>query len=118
MKTDIATIRAIHQFLKRPDCIVFVGSGASTWSGLPTWRALLGELAHFLDTEGHSSELVRREVKNGDLLQAASCKLRRQQADTRLLWHVHPRGSSSGQLDSPRVALGNRRTWADELHYN
>lgn len=66
------TIAAIRQFLKHPDCLVFVGSGISTWSDLPSWSGLLGELAAFLDEEGQSSELVRREMRNGDLLQAAS----------------------------------------------
>lgn len=66
------TIAAIRQFLNHPDCIVFVGSGISTWSNLPSWSGLLGELASFLDDEGQSSELVRREIRSGDLLQAAS----------------------------------------------
>ncbi len=42
------------------------------WSGLPSWSGIIGELAAFLDEEGQSSELVRREVRTGDLLQAAS----------------------------------------------
>ncbi|MCS4242547.1 hypothetical protein M2418_002073 [Rhizobium sp. BIGb0125] len=66
------TIAAIRQFLKHPDCIIFVGSGISTWSNIPGWSGLLEELATFLDDEGQSSELVRREIRNGDLLQAAS----------------------------------------------
>lgn len=66
------TVSAIRQFLKHPDCIIFVGSGVSMWSGLPNWRGLLNELATFLEGEGESSELVRRELGSGDLLQAAS----------------------------------------------
>jgi hypothetical protein len=66
------TVAAIRQFLKHPDCIVFVGSGISMWSGLPSWSGLIGELAAFLDDDGQSSELVRREMRNGDLLQAVS----------------------------------------------
>lgn len=66
------TIAAIRQFLKHPDCIIFVGSGVSRWSDLPSWSGLLDELATFLDEEGLSSELVRREIRSGDLLQAAS----------------------------------------------
>ena len=42
------------------------------WAGLPSWSGIIGELAVFLDEEGQSSELVRREVRSGDLLQAAS----------------------------------------------
>lgn len=66
------TIAAIRQFLKHPDCIVFVGSGISMWSNLPGWSGLLEELAAFLDKEGQPSDLVRREIGSGDLLQAAS----------------------------------------------
>lgn len=42
------------------------------WSGLPSWTKLLGDLAAHLEAEGQSAELVRREIGNGDLLQAAS----------------------------------------------
>jgi len=49
-----------------------VGSGLSAWSGLPTWRRLLEELAAFRDALGLSSDLVRREIAGSDLLQAAS----------------------------------------------
>jgi hypothetical protein len=66
------SVDAIRQFLKHPDCIVFVGSGISMWSGLPSWSSLMSGLAAFLDDEGQSSELVRRKIRNGDLLQAAS----------------------------------------------
>lgn len=66
------TVNAIRKFLKHPDCIIFVGSGLSMWSNLPSWSGVLTELAAFLDNEGQSSQLVRREIRNGDLLQAAS----------------------------------------------
>jgi hypothetical protein len=69
---ELLSIESIRLFLKHPDSIVFVGSGISTWSNLPNWSALLTELAGFLDEEGQSSKLVRREIRNGDLLQAAS----------------------------------------------
>lgn len=66
------SIAALRRFVKQPDCVIFVGSGISTWSGLPSWSGVLHELANFLDSQGLSSDLVRREIVNGDLLQAAS----------------------------------------------
>jgi len=66
------SIDAIRQFLRHPDCIVFVGSGVSMWSGLPSWGGLLEQLAVHLENDGQSAELVRREIANRELLQAAS----------------------------------------------
>jgi hypothetical protein len=66
------TISALREFVTLPDCVVFVGSGISMWSGLPSWKRLLGDLASRLEAEGQSAELVRREIAGGDLLQAAS----------------------------------------------
>ena len=56
----------------REDTIVFVGSGVSAWSGLPTWRGLLEKLAELLPSIGRSADLVQRELANNDLLLAAS----------------------------------------------
>ncbi len=58
--------------MARPDTVLFVGAGVSAWSGLPTWRGLIAELAEFLEDGGLPSKLVRRELERGDLLQAAS----------------------------------------------
>lgn len=66
------TIAVLREFFKLPDCVIFIGSGISMWSGLPSWKRLLGDLAAHLEAEGQSAELVRREIANGDLLQAAS----------------------------------------------
>lgn len=62
----------IKEILDKSDTIVFVGSGISRWSGLPSWYSMIEELADFLDTQGESSEIVRKELKTNDLLQAAS----------------------------------------------
>ena len=56
----------------RQDTIIFVGSGVSAWSGLPTWRELLEQLGVFLIDAGRSADLVERELANNDLLLAAS----------------------------------------------
>lgn len=65
-------IEVLQNILGREDAILFVGSGISLWSGLPTWPGLIDELAYFIERLGHSSDLMRAEAARGDLLQAAS----------------------------------------------
>lgn len=65
-------IEKLHEILSQEDTLLFVGSGVSLWSGLPTWTGLIEELADFLNRLGRPSALVMQEAKRGDLLQAAS----------------------------------------------
>lgn len=65
-------VRRVQELLSQSDALIFVGAGLSRWSGLPGWRALVGELAQFLENEGLPAALVRRELARNDLLQAAS----------------------------------------------
>lgn len=62
----------IREILNRTDTIVFVGSGISRWSGLPSWYGLIDELAYYVDAQGLSAEIIRKELNANDLLQAAS----------------------------------------------
>ena len=62
----------LRDLLAEEDTILFVGSGISNWSGLPTWSSLITELADFLESHGIDSSLMRAEMRAGDLLQAAS----------------------------------------------
>lgn len=62
----------LKQILNQPDTIVFIGSGISLWSGLPTWSGMIEELAVFVDERVGGADLIRAEAKKGDLLQAAS----------------------------------------------
>lgn len=62
----------LRQVLAQEDTVLFIGSGISTWSGLPSWSALISELASFIESNGARADLVRSEVKQGNLLQAAS----------------------------------------------
>lgn len=62
----------LKQIFSREDTVLFIGSGISLWSGLPTWSGLIDELAEFLTVEGFDATLVRQEKNRGDLLQAAS----------------------------------------------
>ena len=61
----------LKQALKQEDTILFIGSGISCWSGLPSWTGLLNQLADLLQCSSRDAELVRKEIKQ-DLLQAAS----------------------------------------------
>lgn len=61
----------LKQALKQEDTILFIGSGISCWSGLPSWTGLLNQLADLLQSTARDATLVRKEIKQ-DLLQAAS----------------------------------------------
>ena len=62
----------LKQVLAQEDTVLFIGSGISLWSGLPTWNGLIEELAKFVESAGAKADLVRAEAARGDLLQAAS----------------------------------------------
>jgi hypothetical protein len=67
-----AELDRIAGVIERRDTVLFIGSGVSAWSGLPTWAGLLDDLCGFLESVGRSADLVRRELRNNDLLLAAS----------------------------------------------
>ena len=67
----------LRQVLERSDTVLFIGSGISTWSGLPSWADAIEELAQFLEAAGVNPDLVRDEAQKGDLIQAASYGLDR-----------------------------------------
>ncbi len=62
----------LKQVLAQGDTVLFVGSGISQWSGLPSWPQMIEELAKFVEASGESADLVRAEAQRGNLLQAAS----------------------------------------------
>lgn len=63
---------SLRRMLAKDDAIIFVGSGVSRWSGLPSWEGLISQLACYLEENDIDASLVRQEAANGDLLQAAS----------------------------------------------
>lgn len=65
-------MKRLKDVLAQPDTVLFIGSGISSWSGLPSWTSLIENLAAFLDLNGRRSDAVRSELRRGDLLQAAS----------------------------------------------
>ena len=62
----------LKHIFAQEETVLFIGSGISTWSGLPSWTGLIEELAQFIEAFGAKADLVRAEAQNGDLLQAAS----------------------------------------------
>jgi hypothetical protein len=62
----------LRQVLTQDDTVLFIGSGISLWSGLPSWPKLIEELAVFIEREGDCADLIRNEMRRGDFLQAAS----------------------------------------------
>jgi hypothetical protein len=62
----------LKQILAQEDTVLFIGSGISLWSGLPSWSGMIEELAQFIELAGEKADLVRAEAQRGDLLQAAS----------------------------------------------
>src|ERR1700722_8170352 len=66
------SMEKLRQVLAQEDTVLFVGSGISLWSGLPSWPGFIEELALFLEASGMDPILVRAEARRGDLLQAAS----------------------------------------------
>ncbi|GAA0973863.1 hypothetical protein GCM10009555_029290 [Acrocarpospora macrocephala] len=65
-------LRRLAAIASRPDTLLFIGSGVSAWSGLPTWRRLIERLSEYLSRSGRQTELVDRELAGNDLLLAAS----------------------------------------------
>ncbi len=65
-------VAVLKPVLGQDDAILFIGSGVSRWSGLPSWPELIDALADYVERSGSEAALVRSEARKGDLLQAAS----------------------------------------------
>ena len=65
-------IEKLKRILKQEDTVLFIGSGISLWSGLPTWGGMIQELIDFIKEYGLDATLAENELKRGDYLQAAS----------------------------------------------
>jgi len=66
-----AVEQCVAEALKRPDAVLFIGSGISQWSSAPSWERLLTQLANFVESRGGEADVARRLVARGDLLDAA-----------------------------------------------
>ena len=60
------------EFLRQEEAVLFVGSGISQWSGLPSWSQLLGSLLARCHELGGSTGSARAALDRDDLLTAAS----------------------------------------------
>lgn len=61
--------------IQAKECILFIGSGISVWSGLPTWKSLLEAMVEFMKDHGFSEvELteVQQLIEADELPTAAS----------------------------------------------
>jgi len=65
-------IEHLKSILKQEDTVLFIGSGVSLWSGLPSWFGLINELVEFMQLKGLDPFLVKQELSRSELLQAAS----------------------------------------------
>jgi hypothetical protein len=62
---------ALRDVLAHPDSVLFVGSGLSTWSGLPDWSQLLTGLIVSAERRNANTLLARDALARGDLLDTA-----------------------------------------------
>ena len=66
----------LKQVLAQEDTVLFVGSGISVWSGLPTWSGFIEELATFVE------ESVQARIWCALRLSAGTCCKRQAMAFT------------------------------------
>ena len=71
MAAHITTATIVRSFLDQPDVAIFVGSGLSVWSGLPTWEKLLAVLIEIAAKRGSSVQLAQEALASKQLLDAA-----------------------------------------------
>ena len=68
-------VQIIAEELQKKDTILYIGSGVSCWSGLPSWGKLLADLSSYVSEQGYSNEHINKAISNGKFLYAASlCK--------------------------------------------
>ncbi len=48
----IPSRRLSCEALRQKECVLFIGSGVSAWSGLPSWQQLLQQMLQFLEEHG------------------------------------------------------------------
>jgi hypothetical protein len=65
-------LKDIKRIVATPGTILFIGSGISIWSGLPTWKGLILNLIDFLDENNLDSKAIKKAFENNDLILAAS----------------------------------------------
>lgn len=102
-------ISRLRDILHKEDTVIFVGSGISTWSKLPTWNEMMYQLADFCYSEGKDAELVLQEIERGNLLQAASYgydELNSEQQG-RFIQSTYHNGATPHEIHEILVSLGS-----------
>jgi hypothetical protein len=70
--------KELARILDMRDAVIFVGSGLSVWSGLPSWANLIERLVAFVEARtGSPQTAARRCFMSHDFLVAADHLLRR-----------------------------------------
>ncbi|MRV70375.1 hypothetical protein GJ700_01395 [Duganella sp. FT92W] len=67
-----STLEKLKEVLRKDNTVLFVGSGISTWSNLPTWEGMMDSLSQICKGREKIPDLINNETKAGNLLQAAS----------------------------------------------
>lgn len=101
----------LRQVLTQEDTVLFIGSGISQWSGLPTWEAMIKRLANYVESTGGNPNLIFEEIGKGDLLQAASYgfdKLTKQQIGDFIRTVCCYGSAKPSQIHQKIVSLGPR----------
>lgn len=65
-------LKDIKRIVATPGTVLFIGSGISIWSGLPSWKSLILNLIDFLDENKLDSKAIKKALENNDLISAAS----------------------------------------------
>lgn len=74
---DVDKEKELARILDMRDAVIFVGSGLSVWSGLPSWAKLIEKLIAFVESRTGSPQLAaRRSFEDHDFLVAADYLLR------------------------------------------
>ena len=101
----------LKKILAQEDTVLFIGSGISVWSGLPSWASMIEELARYVESAGANADLVRTEAQKGDLLQAASYgfdKLTKQQIGEFIRAACHYGVAKPHEIHHKVISLGPR----------
>lgn len=69
---DEKLVQLIAEELLKKDTILYIGSGVSCWSGLPSWSKLLKDLSAYVTEMGYPNEHINKAINNGKFLYAAS----------------------------------------------
>ena len=64
-------ITELKQALSDESTVLFIGSGVSTWSGLPVWNKLLSDLADVIEDKGYCADAVRQNINTQPLIAAS-----------------------------------------------